>query len=44
MRHDLKLCPKGIGPEEKQPMSFGILSLQVTKKKKKDPNLLKPNG
>ena len=29
-RDDLKSCPKGIGPQEKQPISFGILSLQVT--------------
>ena len=32
---DLKSCPEGVGTQEKQPISFRILSFQVTKKKKK---------
>ena len=43
-RDDLKSCPKGTDPQEKQPISFGILSLQVTKKKKKTQTCLSQTG
>lgn len=40
----MKSCPEGVGTQEKKPISFRILSLQETKKKKKkDPNWLNQN-